>query len=94
MTAREMVSRLSEATGPVRLIIPVQGIEEWDRIGQPAHDPEGLAAFLDEVRICTGQDQVPVTELDCHINDDAFAAAVLDIFDSWVREGLIPTTRR
>ena len=87
-TAKELVARLSQATGPVHLILPKHGIEEWDRKGEPAHDPQGLSAFFDEVASnWTGQ--FPKTELDCHINDDAFAHGVLEIFDAWVRSGII-----
>ena len=30
-----------------------------------------------------------MTELDCHINDAAFAEAALAIFDNWVADGTI-----
>lgn len=92
LTAREMIARLSEAKGPVHLVIPLQGIEEWDRAGEPAHDPDGLSAFFDELRTAA-QGRIETTELDCHINDDAFAKGVLGIFDSWIREGRVSATR-
>ncbi|KAB2842959.1 MAG: UPF0261 family protein, partial [Burkholderiales bacterium] len=38
-TAREIARRLREAKGPVCLLMPLQGIEEWDRPGAPLHDP-------------------------------------------------------
>jgi uncharacterized protein (UPF0261 family) len=90
-TAREIASRLARSTAPVHLILPNLGIEEWDREGQPAHDPEGFAAFLDEMRLAV-KAPVQMTEIDAHINDDAFAVAVLDVFDRWVEAGVIRRT--
>ncbi len=88
-TAREVASRLSSATAPVRILLPLRGLEEWDRPGQPAHDPEGLAAFIDEMRksIPSGQ----LTEINAHINDPEFAAVAIGVFDEWLERGLIPT---
>lgn len=90
-TAREIVDRLAQATGPVHLVLPILGVEEWDREGQPAHDPEGFAAFLDEMRT-VAKDRVQMTEIDAHINDAAFADAVLKIFDEWVAAKIIRRT--
>ena len=89
-TAREMSKRLSVSQSPVHVILTNEGIEEWDREGQEAHDPEGLAAFLDEARAVI-EPPVKLTELDCHINDQAFVDAVLAIFDRWVTDGTIPS---
>jgi uncharacterized protein (UPF0261 family) len=86
--ARSICERLAEATGPTCLLLPTQGIEGWDRPGEPLHDPEGLAALVDELR---GR-VAPTTrleEVDAHINDAAFAQAALRVFDQWVAEGLI-----
>ena len=81
--------RLAQATGPTCLLLPKQGIEGWDRPGEPLHDPEGLAALVDELPRRLSPNTQLVT-LDAHINDAAFAEAALAIFDAWVREGMIP----
>lgn len=87
-TAREMAKRLKASSAPVHVILPTGGVEEWDRPGQVAHDPEALAAFSDEMRkVMT--DPITFTEIDCHINDQAFADKALDIFDGWVADGTI-----
>lgn len=44
--ATAIVDRLAEATGPTEYFLPLHGIEEWDKPGEPAHDPEGLTAFI------------------------------------------------
>lgn len=87
--ARAIGQRLAEATGPSCLIVPRHGVEAWDRPGQPLHDPEGLAALLDEIpRHVAGNTRH--VEIDAHINDAAFSDAVLAVFDQWVREGVVP----
>ena len=86
--ARAMADRLAEATGPTHFFLPKGGIEEWDRPGEAAHDPEGLAAFTDEAeRAMAGR--VQMTALDCHINDAAFCDAALSKLDDWVAAGIV-----
>jgi uncharacterized protein (UPF0261 family) len=48
--AREIGARLAEATGPTCLLLPLRGVEQWDRPGEPLHDPEGLQAFTAAMR--------------------------------------------
>lgn len=87
--AKAIADRLAEATGPTCLLLPSQGIEEWDRPGQPLHDPEGMAALVDELLRRLGPKTKLVT-VDAHINDAAFTDAALAVFDRWVLDGLIP----
>lgn len=86
--ARAVTERLGRARGPTALLLPTQGVEGWDRIGQPLHDPEGLQALVDELRSSV-QPGTQLVELDAHINDASFAAAALQVFDRWVDDGLI-----
>jgi uncharacterized protein (UPF0261 family) len=86
--ARAMGERLAAAKGPAHVILPLRGIEEWDREGEPAHDPEGLAAYFDEARQAV-RAPVGLTEIDAHINDDAFVETALAVFDRWVAEGKV-----
>lgn len=86
--ARELAQRLRQATGPAHLVLPLRGIEEWDREGAPLHDRQGLNAFLDELaQADLGAAQC--TRVDAHINDLAFAQHVLQVFDDWLAQGLI-----
>lgn len=87
--AREIGRRLAEAQGPSALLLPRRGIEAWDREGGPMHDPEGLAALVDELPRALPPSTHLVT-LDAHINDEAFVQAALDLLDDWVRRGLVP----
>lgn len=89
-TAREVAKRLKASATPAHVILTNQGIEEWDKEGGPAHDPEAFAAFCDEMRnVMT--DPILFTEMNCHINDQAFADKVLEIFDAWIADGTIKT---
>ncbi|OED36121.1 hypothetical protein AB833_28270 [Chromatiales bacterium (ex Bugula neritina AB1)] len=87
-TAREAAKRLKTATAPVHVILTNEGIEEWDRPGDVAYDPEAFAEFCDEMRQVMN-DPIEFSELNCHINDQAFAEKALEIFDNWVADGTI-----
>jgi uncharacterized protein (UPF0261 family) len=87
-TAREIGRRLSQAKGPVHFLLPKKGLEEWDREGGPTHDPDGLAAFVDEARK-TIMAPTRLTEIDAHINDKVFSRKALEIFDAWVADGTV-----
>ncbi|HUG21043.1 Tm-1-like ATP-binding domain-containing protein [Piscinibacter sp.] len=86
--AHEIGQRLAEAKGPTALLLPRQGIEGWDREGGPLHDPEGLAALVEELPRALAP-STRLVALDAHINDAAFAQAALDVLDDWVRDGLV-----
>ena len=87
-TAREIGKRLSQSTSSVHVILPARGIEEWDKEGGAAHDPQGLAAFVDEMRKVI-KPPVAMTEIDAHINDQAFSDAAMAVFDGWTADGTI-----
>lgn len=87
--AQAIADRLGQAKGPTHFFLPKCGIEEWDKPGEAAHDPEGLVAFTEAAeRALTGR--VDHTVLDCHINDAAFCDAVLAKLDEWVAAGIVP----
>jgi uncharacterized protein (UPF0261 family) len=88
-TARTIAQKLERATGPVALILPHGGIEEWDQDGEPLHDPEGLKTFIDAMRHAV-KPPVHLHEVEGHINSPIFAAKALEIFDQWVADGKVP----
>jgi len=81
--------KLAVAGGPSVFLLPLKGMEEWDRSGQVLHDPEGIEAFNEALR---GAIVAPteLVELTCHINDPLYAETALAIFDRWVDEGRVP----
>lgn len=91
--AREIGARLGAAKGPTCLLLPLRGVEQWDRSGEPLHDPEGLNAFVDAMRAAV-QPATRCLELDAHINDAAFCEAALGVFDEWVAQGVVARGRR
>lgn len=86
--AREIAARLHGARAATCLLLPRAGIEEWDRAGQPLHDPDGLAAFMTVARAET-KAPTEVIELDAHINDRTFSDAALAVFDRWAAAGIV-----
>lgn len=87
-TAREIAARLNQARGPLHVVLPLGGIQEWDREGEIGHDPQALSAFFEELLVSLAP-SIPVTAVEAHINDEAFALAVLAVFDGWITDGII-----
>jgi uncharacterized protein (UPF0261 family) len=90
--AREVARKLAKARGPTSFIMPLGGIDEWDREGGPFHDAEGLQAFAQEMRAHL-QAPVELIEISAHINDRAFADQALVILDQWIAAGVVPAGR-
>jgi uncharacterized protein (UPF0261 family) len=74
---RRIGSKLSGASGPTVLFVPLRGVSMVAVEGQPFHDPEADRALLEGLHE-TLSDAVEVHELDSAINDDAFAEAMAD----------------
>lgn len=87
--ARAIATKLAEATAPVAFMLPTGGIQQWDQQGEPLHDPDGLGAFVAEMRAAI-RPPVELHEIEDHINDAGFVASVLAIFDHWVADGIVP----
>jgi len=86
--ARTIGEKLSLSRGAVKFVLPLRGVEQWDRPGEALHDPEGLRAFVCEMRRSV-RAPVELVEVDAHINDAAFTDAVLRIFDEWVASEVV-----
>lgn len=80
---RFIVSRLNSMDGPVRFLLPTRGVSALDAPDMPFHDPLADAALFEEIR--AGWREAPnrrLVEVDAHINDPAFADAVIENFNS------------
>jgi uncharacterized protein (UPF0261 family) len=86
--AAVLCEKLSQATGPVAMLLPRKGCNEWDRPGGDLHDADGLDAFCDAVASHCPE-TVDLHVLDCHINDDAFTTSALRVFDAWLQNGTV-----
>lgn len=74
---RIIASKLNQATGPTAVLLPLQGVSAIDREGQPFHLPEADQALFDSLRRNL-RPPVELIELNMHINDPEFAAALAD----------------
>jgi uncharacterized protein (UPF0261 family) len=86
--AKIIAQKLSTATAPTVYISPLKGLIEWDREGEPLHNPEVLNAFNTQIRKSI-KSPTQLIELDAHINDQIFANKVLEIIDTWMENGTI-----
>lgn len=84
-----MVQRIALSKAPVHVLLPQNGIQEWDRPNEPLHAPEHLKAFLSELKKGLDSKDIPYSIVDSHINDSEFCQQALGIFDQWLEEGLI-----
>ncbi len=81
---RQIARKLSAATGPTALFVPLKGVSMIDAEGQPFHDPEADAALFDALR--SGLDgKVELHELDLHVNDPEFATAMVEKLDEYMK---------
>lgn len=72
-----MGQKLSQAKGPTTVIIPQQGVSAIDQEGEPFYSVEAEAAWIENLKANLG-DNVTLIEMDNHINDDAFAAKLVE----------------
>ncbi|RUM22926.1 UPF0261 family protein [Rhizobium vallis] len=91
-TAALIGEKLGRTQAPVALLLPLKGVQEWDQPGEPLHDPEGLEAFTQAMRLAVPA-SVALHEVDAHINSTEFSTKALAVFDTWVSQGIIPEGR-
>jgi uncharacterized protein (UPF0261 family) len=82
---RAIAERANRATGPIKILIPLRGYSDASREGAPLHDPGADRVFVEALKRHLDS-RVQVIELDCHINDDAFADAVIGAFREVTRK--------
>jgi uncharacterized protein (UPF0261 family) len=69
---RVMAEKLNMATGPTKVMIPLKGFCMYCHPGEPLHDPEGDRVLIDCLKKHL-KPQIPIVEVDAHINDPEFA---------------------
>ncbi len=72
---KEIAEKACAAKGPTAILLPLRGVSALDREGGPFWWPEADAALVQSLRNWVSG--VEVIELDCHVNDPAFAAAAV-----------------
>ena len=79
--ARFIAGKLNRATAPFRMLIPEKGVSALDAPGQPFFDPEADAALFDELEAAVESNKKSsIKRLPYHINDPAFAGALVEEF--------------
>lgn len=82
--ADHLAAMCREATGPVQFFVPLQGFSSHDSPSGHLQDrsiPPLFAEYLKSVLPAS----VPLTVLDAHFNDEAFADAILDASRAYLR---------
>jgi uncharacterized protein (UPF0261 family) len=75
---RITATRLNRASGPVTVLIPLQGVSAIDKPGGPFYSPEALNAYCRAVK-ATLSPEIKLVEIDAHINDESFARTAADL---------------
>ncbi len=69
-----IAERLNRCEGPVRILLPENGVSALDAPGQPFHDPEADAALFETLEKMLHQSKMrTVTRVPVHINDPTFS---------------------
>ena len=71
---RILAEKVNAYTGPVSVLLPTQAISIISAEGQPFHDPAADTALFEAIKTHL-HPEIPVIEMDCAINDPAFAEA-------------------
>ncbi len=74
-----IAEKLNRSKGPVKVLVPMRGFSLWNEEGKAFYDPEADRGFLRVLREKLGS-SILYREIDAHINDEAFARAVIEEF--------------
>lgn len=72
--AKRIAEKLNAAVGQTTLMLPRKGVSAIDVEGQPFYDPEADAVLFNTLKQSVNLN-IEVVEMDCAINDEAFALA-------------------
>ena len=87
-----MGRKLSAASGPTALFVPLAGVSMIAVEGQPFHDPAADEALLEGLAETIGD--VEVHRLDLDVNDEEFAVAMADRLDQMITAARQPRGER
>jgi uncharacterized protein (UPF0261 family) len=75
--AATFANKLNKSKGKVKFLYPAQGFCSQDKEGMALWNPEGNPVFLAELKQNLRPD-IPIIEVDSHINDDKFANVAVE----------------
>ncbi|MEF8881128.1 MAG: Tm-1-like ATP-binding domain-containing protein [Halapricum sp.] len=79
-----IAEKLSAATGPTALYLPISGVSMIDVEGEDFYDPEADEALFDAIRENL-DDDIELVEMETDINDDDFALAMAETLDEYMQ---------
>lgn len=82
-TGRLVAEKLNKSAGAIYLFIPLKGFSYPDREGLAHWDPEANRIFIEALKNNLNG-EIPVVELDAHINDPEFILPVVERFLSLI----------
>ncbi len=72
IVGRVVAEKLNKAQGPIRVLIPLKGFCMYCHPGEPLYDPQADRKLIESLKKHL-KPQIPVQEVDAHINDPEFA---------------------
>jgi uncharacterized protein (UPF0261 family) len=75
--AATFAEKLNKAKGKIKFLYPTQGFCSQDKDGLALYNPAGNPVFLAELKKSLRPD-IPIIEVDSHINDDEFAMVAFE----------------
>lgn len=72
-----LASKLNNSKSPVEILLPLKGISQIDSEGDVFYQPDTDMALFGAIKGNVNSD-VPVIEIDAHINDEAFARSLVE----------------
>jgi len=85
LIAKTVADKLSRTRGPVKFLIPERGWSSLSVKEQPLYDPDADRIFIEELRKLL-KPEVEVRKLDTHLNTKEFAMAVVEAFETMMKE--------
>lgn len=82
----QMIAAAANAsTGPVAVLVPLQGVSQLDAPGGDFWDPEADRACFDAIKNNL-KDDVPYIEMDCNVNDPEFSEKAVALLLNMLQE--------
>ena len=70
--------KLNDASGPVTVLIPMQGVSAIDKMGGPFYSQAALTAYRSALKEALSP-TIRLIEVDAHINDDVFSRVAAEL---------------
>ncbi len=86
LLGKTIAEKLNMSRGPVVILWPRKGLSSVDKPDGPFWDPAADQALLTELTACL-RSNIPIEEIERHINDAAFSKSVVETFFYLLNQG-------